>query len=417
MEIKAYRYREARPVKRHSFLRRFLALVLITVLLLSGAGFTYSTLTQALPTITPSVSALSPLAAEAVALNWPTQGQAAIGSLEEGILAMSSEGQTPRPIASIAKVVTALAIMRAKPFAAGEQGTILTLDTQDVAYYSDYLARNGSIVPVQVGEQLSQYQALEALLLPSANNIADSLVRWAFGSMDAYKLYADDMVKEFGMLKTTIDDASGFSPRTLSTPTDLIILGQKILSDPVLSGIVAKRETSVPVARTIRNTNHLLADSRVVGIKTGNTDEAGGCLLFAAKHIIDDTHSVTVIGAVLGSPTIGSVFPASSSLLESAFKGFGIREVVKKDSVIGSYQTPWGQTTNIVASDSILHYGWKGSSISPEISTVEINTPATKDQVVGAIKVPTKQGITATPLTITSSLAQPSTWWRISNRF
>jgi D-alanyl-D-alanine carboxypeptidase (penicillin-binding protein 5/6) len=44
---------------------------------------------------------------------------------------------------------------------------------------------------VQLGEELSEYQALQALLLPSANNIAETLARWAFGSIDAYNAYAN----------------------------------------------------------------------------------------------------------------------------------------------------------------------------------------------------------------------------------
>jgi D-alanyl-D-alanine carboxypeptidase len=48
---------------------------------------------------------------QGVELAWPAVGQAAIGSVEDGVLASSSDNERLRPIASMAKVITALAIM------------------------------------------------------------------------------------------------------------------------------------------------------------------------------------------------------------------------------------------------------------------------------------------------------------------
>ena len=100
----------------------------------------------------------------------------------------------------------------------GQQGPTITLSASDVALYNAYVAQQGSVVPVAAGEQISQYQMLQAIMLPSANNMADSLAIWAFGSLDAYATYANNYVARLGLSATHIgSDASGFAPNTISS--------------------------------------------------------------------------------------------------------------------------------------------------------------------------------------------------------
>src|SRR5690606_10140017 len=113
--------------------------------------------------------------------------------------------------ASMAKVITALAILEKQPLEAGQAGPTYTLTSHDVAVYHMYAAKNGSVLPVHEGMQLTQYQALQAMLLPSANNIADMMVERVFGSEDAYLEYAHDMLRRMGLSRTVVADASGFS--------------------------------------------------------------------------------------------------------------------------------------------------------------------------------------------------------------
>ncbi len=168
----------------------------------------------------------------ALQLPWPAYGQSAFGAVGYGVLATNNT-ETPVPIASIAKTITALAILQKKPLQIIGQQTaptlpLITLTDTDVQFYRDYLAKDGSVVPVTSGEQISEYQALQAILIPSANNIAETTARWAFGSIDEYVAYANQFVKTLGMSHTHVADASGFSPQTTSTAEDLVLLGQEL---------------------------------------------------------------------------------------------------------------------------------------------------------------------------------------------
>ncbi len=407
-----------RPVvKKKKGKKRFITLFLAVLILIPSGLYMYAALYKNPPTVSAAVSqlALAPPTQPAVA--WPAQGQAAIGSVENGLLASSSPTEQVKPIASMAKVVTALAVMKKKPFAVNETGAVLTMDTQDVAYYSEYLAKNGSVVIVANGETLSQYQALEAMMLPSANNMANSMVRWAFGSMDEYVTYANAMVKEMGLTKTVISDASGYSSATVSTPSEMIMIGQAALKDPVIAKVVAEQEATIPVAGDIRNTNKLLVDSSVVGIKTGTTDEAGACLLFAGKHEIDSAHSVTIIGVVMGSTNPSTVFPAAKSLLDSAERGFDDAiEVQPAGAVVASIVTPWGARSAVVTKDPLTVYGWKGASIQTVPTIPDTVAPKKAGEVVGKLTVTNIPDV-STDLVLASDLNAPTAWWKLTNYF
>lgn len=254
-------------------------------------------------------------------LAWPTSGQAAVGTVENGLLARSSAVEKSRPIASMAKVITALAILKKQPLHPGKTGPTYTVTAEDVANYRAYAAKGGSTVPVHEGMALTEYQALQAMLIPSANNIADMLTLRVFGSKEAYISYAQNMVKQMGLSQTVISDASGFSAKTVSTPSELITIGIAALKDPVIAEIVSQSDAQLPGIGTVTNTNALLGTNGVVGIKTGTTDQAGNCLLFAARYTTSAAQNVTIVGVIMGDSDGNSLFADSDHLLASIKNG------------------------------------------------------------------------------------------------
>ena len=131
-------------------------------------------------------------------LSWPTKGQAAVGINPSGVLA-SYGLQTPVPIASTAKIITVLSVLKKYPLKLHQTGPVITMSAADVSLYTNYVAGDGSVVPVTDGETLTQYQMLQAILLPSANNIADSLAIWAFGSLENYAKFANSYARQLGL--------------------------------------------------------------------------------------------------------------------------------------------------------------------------------------------------------------------------
>ena len=176
-------------------------------------------------------------------------------------------------MASEAKLITALAVLKKYPLALNQAGPAITLGPSDVAIYDKYQSENGSDLVVVNGEKLTEYQMLQAMLLPSADNIADSLAIWAFGSLTDYTVFANQYVKSQGLSETTVgSDASGFDPSSMTTAANLVNIGQLVMTNPVLASIVGQpTATGFPVVGTIKNVNLVLGKDNIIGIKTGNT--------------------------------------------------------------------------------------------------------------------------------------------------
>ena len=250
----------------------------------------------------PAPRVAQSLPATGIKVSWPgaASSLATMGSARPET---SPGGGTPRPTASVAKVITALTVLEKFPLAPGAAGPLLVMDAVDVQRYSDYAGRSGTVLAVHAGMRLSQYEMLQAMLLPSANNIADSMAVWAFGSMESYAVQAAAYVRSLGMASTSIGpDASGFSPETKSTPADLALLARAAMNSPVVAEIAAQPSAIIPGYGPVENTNILLGREGVVGLKTGTSPEAGGVFLFAANIRIKGRVTL-LVGAVMGAGT------------------------------------------------------------------------------------------------------------------
>jgi len=267
----------------------------------------------------PAMALPHPQAQLTKSLPWPSYGQAAYGVVDDGVLATSDKDAQPVPIASLAKVITALAVLKQKPLAPGEQGPIITLTEEDAASYREYVAKSGTVVPIEVGEKISEYQALQAMLLPSANNMADTLARWAFGSVDNYNAYATNMLTELGFSKTIVTDASGYSPSTKSTATEMVKLGMLYIQNPVLKSIAGETKATIPFAGTITSYNSAINKDGILGLKVGFTDEAGKSFLVADVRE-GDKNSVSVV-AVIGAKSLPTAMNDAKNLLKSGNNG------------------------------------------------------------------------------------------------
>jgi D-alanyl-D-alanine carboxypeptidase (penicillin-binding protein 5/6) len=230
-------------------------------------------------------------------IDWPTQGQAAIAIPGFGHSASGLPVEVP--IASVAKVMTAYVVLRDFPLNGNESGFTLTFDRADVLDAAAARADGQSYVPVQVGETMSERQALEALLLPSANNVARALADHVAGDVGAFLERMNAEAAALHMSHTAYTDPSGLDPTTVSTAADQLRLARAAMRNPTFAAIVAMSNTRIPFAGTITNTDALLGHDGFVGIKTGSTDAAGGCFMFEARQRLNGRQHA-VIGVVLG---------------------------------------------------------------------------------------------------------------------
>ncbi|HET7048957.1 MAG TPA: hypothetical protein VFI54_11885 [Solirubrobacteraceae bacterium] len=228
---------------------------------------------------------------------WPRLGQGAY-VLGDGLPAASPHEQ-PVPIASLAKVMTAYLVLRHYPLHAGDSGRRFVVGQRDVEDTETRRREGQSIVDVSAGEQLTERDALIAILLPSANNIAVLVARQVDGSVASFVAEMNDTAHALGMSHTTYTDPSGYDADTVSTALDQLRLARLVAEDETLASMMATRSYWLPVAGEVTNTNTLLGRDGFVGMKTGSDDAAGGCFMFRSGWHTE-SGSVTLIGVVLG---------------------------------------------------------------------------------------------------------------------
>jgi D-alanyl-D-alanine carboxypeptidase (penicillin-binding protein 5/6) len=207
-----------------------------------------------------------------------------------------------------------------------DPGFTITITSGDVADTEQRRSQGQSVVDVVVGERLTERQALQALLLPSANNIAISLARAVSGSTEGFVNEMNAEARRLGMRSTRYTDPSGYDPGTVSTASDQLVLARAAMRIDAFREIVSMSSAVLPQTGLVLNTNGLLGRGGFLGIKTGSDQAAGGCFMFAARG----WHGHQMIyGAVLGQrdgPFIAAGLSAARQLVDSVRLLRSIRE-------------------------------------------------------------------------------------------
>jgi serine-type D-Ala-D-Ala carboxypeptidase (penicillin-binding protein 5/6) len=297
----------SRPPRSHA--RRAIPAILAVLICTGGAAVAEvarshsgAVITQPTP-VTPRRGALGTIA-------WPASGASAADISGIGVLP-GPRASRRVPIASVAKVMTAYIIVRDHPLGAGESGPLIVVQPGEAAAYPAQVRNGDSLVPVVAGEQLTERQALEALLLPSADNMAWILARWDAGSRAAFVARMNVTARRLRMTATHYTDPSGLSAATTSTAADQVRLGMATMRETALAQIVALRSAAIPVAGAVRNLNTLLGRDGIAGIKTGSDTAAGGCILLAAWQQVRG-HDTLVVAATFGQPgTMATMLPGA----------------------------------------------------------------------------------------------------------
>jgi D-alanyl-D-alanine carboxypeptidase (penicillin-binding protein 5/6) len=390
----------------------------VLVVLLVGA-LVAAQVVRPLPAVTVRITApaVHALPGAAPSLPWPDRGQAVLDIPGVGSPGRSGDGR-PTPIGSVAKVMTAYLVLADHPLAAGQDGPSITVTDADVADYRSRIASEQSLVPVAAGERLTERQALQALLLPSANNVAQLLARWDAGTAAAFVTRMNATAQRLGMTGTTYTDPSGFRPDTVSTAADQVVLGERAMALPAFAEIVGQPSARIPVAGEIRNYNTLLGTGGVVGIKTGSTDQAGGNLLFAARLTVAG-RTLTVVGAVLNQPgtdtaeQLAAVNDTTTALLGALHQALDVVTVLPADTLVGQARTAWRRTSPIRTDRPVRVVGWPGMPVTVTATTtppvnVHAGTP------LGTLTVQAGTARLTTTARAQHALPHPSTPWRLT---
>jgi D-alanyl-D-alanine carboxypeptidase (penicillin-binding protein 5/6) len=268
---------------------------------------------------------------------------ALLADLDSGQILFAKQARTPRPIASVTKLMTAILTRQALHL-----DDELRVDPRAVFARDDF--GSSSTLGLHAGERIGVHDLLYGLLLGSANDAAVELAIAVDGSEDAFVKHMNARAAALGMTDTRFASASGLDDDGRSTPRDLLTLARTVEADRVLRTIVATKfhRIAAPTGpdRVIQNRNALLwLDPDVTGMKTGTTQGAGACVVATATR--DGRHLVAIVLGATGDP-----FSPAAALLDYGFEGWRSETLVAAGSPMGAVAIRGG-TVPVVAARAL----------------------------------------------------------------
>ena len=349
------------------------------------------------------------------ALPWPQFGEAAVAVAGVGVVGTHG-GNQEEPIGSVAKVMTALLVLKAHPLGLGASGPTLTVTPADVSTYQQDLAGGQSVVPVADGEELTELQLLEAMLIPSGNNIATLLAQWDAGSESAFVAEMNREARSLGLSHTRYADSSGLSAATVSDAADQTRLAEYAMSNPVFAQIVAMPQVTLPVAGITYNVNAEVTHGGIVGVKTGSTPQAGGCFVFADQATVG-ARSVLVIGAVLGqggTSVLDTALSAGVALAHALAPQLELYNLLSPATVVARLSPAWSSAIPVTAPRVYTVVGWPGLALHLRVATLRLGTSLRPGQRVGSLLVQLPSIQVRLALSAPVRVAGPALRWRLT---
>jgi serine-type D-Ala-D-Ala carboxypeptidase (penicillin-binding protein 5/6) len=288
----------------------------------------------------------------------------------------------PREPASLTKLMTAYLIFRALK----DKDLV---PSQMVNVSAKAWRAEGSRMFIESKKAVSVDELLHGMIVVSGNDAAIALAETLAGSEEAFVERMNKDAARLGMKNTRFATATGLpAPQQVSTASDLAQLAAAIIRDypefyPLYS-IKEYRYNNI----TQPNRNRLLwSDPYVDGMKTGNTDAAGYCLIASAKRGPRRLLSV-VLGA--GSDTARAI--ESQKLLNYGFQFYDTVQMYQNGQTVNTLRVWKGATDSVaagfVADQYITLPKGQAQKLKLSMEAVEpLIAPVTRGQRVGVVRV------------------------------
>ncbi len=400
--------------------------MVVGVVVILGLGlYGPATLVGPLPPASASVADSPAESGAAAAPTMPTTGASAIVA-DVASPVFASGGLTEAvPMGGVAKIITALVVLDAKPLAAGAQGPTIAVTKADADGYTQYVAESARTVPVAQGENWTQREMMQAMLLGSSNNHADTLARWAYGSIDDYLEAADAWLAARDLTGITLVDATGLDENDLGTASDLARISALAYSEASIAEIMSSDADDVvlPGNRRVDNLAAYRADLGYTGVSRSYTDQAGVCYLFALTVPVaggsggtgaQADAEATLYGAFIREPDWDTLDADLEALAASAAGTITQTPVVTEGQPFVTYTTPWGDTAQGVAMATESRMLWGASPLQYRVDAKPIATGSLGEQV-GSVTVTTPDGDVTVLLELDRRIGDPGPLWRLTN--
>ena len=289
------------------------------------------------------VAANAPAAAGASSPPAVSAREALVIDADSGEVLYARASHRRVPMASTTKLMTALLTLERARL--GQVFTVVNYPLTDVQ----------STAGLQAGEHLKVSDLLRAMLLPSANEAAQTLAVRVAGSESAFVAAMNARARELGLADTHYATPVGLDVAgNYSSAADLLRLAQIDLRNPFFARTVAMpsaRLTSGAHTRVVINRNDLVGRYPWVdGVKTGHTLQAGYVLVGAAHR-----SGVHLLSVVLGAPTESDRDADTLALLRYGFSRYRTVAVVRAGQRLASVAIKFaGGTVPLVAASTIV---------------------------------------------------------------
>ena len=288
--------------------------------------------------------------------------------LQTGELLASKNENEKRYPASTTKMVTSLVVMDAVGSGQLKLDQLLEAD-------EEVSSTEGSKFGLKTGETITLEDALNIMMVLSANDIAVLLAKATSGTVDAFVLQMNQKVQELGCQGTHFVTPHGLHDEDhYTTASDLAIIARELMKNEYLASVVRQPEynyaaTNKRAAGTVQTSNLLMngnlsiyvgnerkttkyENAEVIGIKTGTTPEAGGCLVAAAQK--DGTVILSIV-MKSGTGTALERYADSQQILDWAFEHYRTVNYMEKNVPVGIVKVKHGEfnKVNAVVSEAI----------------------------------------------------------------
>jgi D-alanyl-D-alanine carboxypeptidase (penicillin-binding protein 5/6) len=247
-------------------------------------------------------------------LAWPATGSAAILVPQLGVAAASTK-QPRQPIASLTKLMTAWVVLHRLPLGTTGTGPCEVVNASDMALYNYDNATDQSGVKIVLGETLCERTLLRGMLVHSAGDYAQLLATLTGMQQATFVAAMNQTAKSLGLNQTHYVDVTGISTGDMSTAQNQVIMtADLMMKEPIVQSIVILTHVALPIAGIVTSYTPFTGEGNVIGVKSGYTNEAGGCDAMAMVDQIGAT-TYTTYAVVLGEHSYNALGLAGSDAL------------------------------------------------------------------------------------------------------
>jgi D-alanyl-D-alanine carboxypeptidase (penicillin-binding protein 5/6) len=326
------------------------------------------------------------------------------------------------PVASVTKIMTAYLVLKDHPLVGKAGGPIFVMTAADHNAWIQAAEADDSNVEVKAGEHLDERQLLQALMIPSADNIANYLAVWDAGSVPAFVAKMNATARSLHLDGTHYADASGVNPGSESTAGDMARLAALAMENPVLRSITDELFIKLPVEGEIWNSyDPAVGVDGIIGVKSGFTEAAQTNLVTAAWRTVRG-HRVLVICDVIDQPnSLQGDAEENEGLLNAVAGELRLSTVVRSHAAVGEALAAWSHAHAVVQIPAtVAVVGWPGLALSPKVVAAAAPSSAQAHgwpagSAVGTFQLLYPFGTAASePIVLQSSIGPPPSGWKPS---